>query len=140
MPKGHGINTGPTLRDWLVTNKKGSPWEFYKFLKENPVFKERRYSIGSYDTVRTMFYLLHRKLELVDIVGHTPGPTGRTLSMYSIRRGYTRDMAWGDVYKFSYPETYSDNRVVKQYWEIRKKLGGASVTTEVFLKNGGKFI
>lgn len=140
MPRGHGVNTGITLRDWLALNGRGSPYAFYEYMTNNAVFKEKGYHIGNYQTVRTMFYLLYRKLKLIDNVGHSETEDHRIISYYSIRRGYSRDIAWTDPYKFSYPELYKDNEEQLMYWQIRNRLGGASVSVDTYMKEGGSML
>lgn len=138
MPKGHGINTGPTLRDWLITNGRGSPYDFYMYMKNNPVLVDRGYKIGGWQSVRTMFYLLKSKLYLIDVVEHKMTEQNRRRSLYAIIPGYQRDMAWTDIYKYSYPLKYKNNGTQIEYWEIRKRLGMKSVTPQVFKKESGK--
>ena len=138
MPRGHGIRTRTSfiIRDWLHRVGKGTITQFYDYLKGDPELKE--YDIGSWHTVATLFWLLHRKLELIVDAGTGVGKRKKPIHFYALRKGYERDMAWEDIFKFSYPEDYGDNTDELIYWRMRKEME-KSIDVKTFEKERGKY-
>lgn len=135
MPRGRGPHTGQLFRDWLIQNGSGSPTEFYKLMVQ--MGKSHGYEVGNIHTITTMVYLIHRKLELIEIASEHKDDNNRRVVKYRVRKGYTRDMSWSDIYKYSYPDDYKSNQVQVRYWEIRRAHNGASVTFDIFRREGG---
>lgn len=103
MPKGRATGTGTTLRDWLMENKQGSPYEFFKYMQGNKALE--KYHIGNYQSVRTIFYMLSEKLRIIRVVSREER-NGRTISLYAIVPGHEYDDAWRSIYRYAYPDLY----------------------------------
>lgn len=110
MPKGSATGTGIMLRDWLLKNQKGSPYGFYKYMQQDETMIKKKYHVGNYQSVRTLFYMLSEKLNMIYVSSRVER-NGRTISYYSIVKGHEYDDAWKAVYRYAYPDLYEVKHV-----------------------------
>jgi len=105
MPKGNTIGTGIMLRDWLIKNKKGSPYGFYKYMRNDSEMIKKGYHIANYQSVRTLFYMLSNRLHMIKVVSREE-KNGRAITYYAIEKGHEYDESWKAIYRSSYPYLY----------------------------------
>jgi hypothetical protein len=140
MPRGRGSNgTGILLRDWLMKVREGTSTQFFQHLQGQ---KNEGYTIGTHKTVITLFWVVKTKLGLIEVKRIEKTMGNRKSYFYRIVPGYAYDVAWTDVYKFAYPEDYTNNEQQLLYWKLRKSRGGASVNAKelgkALTKSGGE--
>lgn len=138
MPRGRGRNTrtGVILNDWLRSVGEGTSTQFHEYMH---TLTEMGYSTGNAQTMRTFFWVIKTRLELIEVSRTVVTDKNHTQYYYRIRPGYGSDMAWMDIFKFGYPDDYANNSMQKIYWRIRESLNGGSVTPNMFAEMRSRF-
>lgn len=138
MPRGRGRNTrtGVILNGWLRNVGEGTSTQFREYIDN---LTKIGYSTGNAQTMRTFFWVVKARLGLIEVLKIETTEKNHREYHYRIRPGYASDMAWMDVFKFAYPDDYSNNSVQKIYWKIRESLNGASVTPIMFGEMRSRF-
>ena len=97
MPRGNKKEnkTGIWLREYFRDKKSVTPYQAFKDYRD--AYPD--YRTGSAHTMETLFFLLSKKLNLIEKIGEIINQgTGRKINIYRAKRNALRSKAWEDLF------------------------------------------